>query len=307
MTGLSVTPIRSVFRVRTVQNCQVSGDSGYRLVQLRNGVYSVHSLAYGETMHPGLGPEQEGRALYVDQLRLLERMRGYRGEFVVWDVGLGAAANALSVLQASAGLSAPLRIVSFDSVLEPLAFAFANRKALGYFEGCEYAVETLLRGGRAEFRQGERSVVWETRVTDFPSLVQQVKPGTWGWPHVILFDPWSPARNPAMWTAAVLSDLFRLLDPATPCAMPTYSRSTMLRVSLLLAGWWVGAGKATGRKEETTIAANVRDLIDAPLDRRWLARASRSKAAEPLWEPRYRQAPLAPETWERLRRHPQFQ
>ena len=89
--------------------------------------------------------------------------------------------------------------------------------------------------------------------------------------------------------------------------MPTYSRSTLLRVTLLLAGFFVGAGHATGEKEETTIAANTLDLLEEPLSRDWLQRARRSRSAEPLWEPVYRQAPLSPESWEKLSRHPQFQ
>ncbi len=109
-----------------------------------------------------------------------------------------------------------------------------------------------------------------------------------------------------MWTAPLFANLFRHLDPARPCALPTYSRSTMLRVSLLLAGFYVGAGHATGEKEETTIAANTLALISEPLDKKWLQRARNSTSAEPLWEPVYRQAPLTNETWEKLRQHPQF-
>jgi hypothetical protein len=80
----------------------------------------------------------------------------------------------------------------------------------------------------------------------------------------------------------------------------------MLRVTLLLAGFFVGIGHATGEKEETTIAANVPELIEEPLDRRWLLRVRRSSSAEPLWEPVYRQARLTPATWEKLQEHPQF-
>jgi hypothetical protein len=97
-----------------------------------------------------------------------------------------------------------------------------------------------------------------------------------------------------------------LLDAARPCVLPTYSRSTMLRVSLLLAGFFVGAGHATGEKEETTIAANTRGLVPDPLNLAWLDRARRSHSAEPMHEPIYRQAPLSPESWERLQAHPQF-
>jgi hypothetical protein len=80
----------------------------------------------------------------------------------------------------------------------------------------------------------------------------------------------------------------------------------MLRVALLLAGFYVGAGHATGEKEETTLAANTLELLDEPLPRTWLRRARNSRSAEPLWDPVYRQAPITPETWERLQAHPQF-
>jgi hypothetical protein len=110
-----------------------------------------------------------------------------------------------------------------------------------------------------------------------------------------------------MWTLPLFTNLFRLLDPLRPCAMPTYSRSTILRVTLLLAGFYVGVGHATGDKEETTIAANDLNLLAEPLDQRWLERARRSHSAEPMVEPVYRIAPLSPQTTEALRQHPQFQ
>jgi hypothetical protein len=81
----------------------------------------------------------------------------------------------------------------------------------------------------------------------------------------------------------------------------------MIRATLLLAGFLVGVGHATGLKEETTIAANSLDLIAEPLGARWLARAVRSDSAEPLSETIYRRRKLLPETLEKLWRHPQFQ
>jgi hypothetical protein len=126
-------------------------------------------------------------------------------------------------------------------------------------------------------------------------------------PHAILFDAFSPAKNPAMWTLPLFKKLFQLLDPQRPCALPTYSRSTILRVTLLLAGFFVGVGHATGEKEETTIAANDLNLISEPLDTRWLERAKRSHRAEPLVENVYRIAPLSAESREKLSAHPQFQ
>ncbi|HTV75765.1 MAG TPA: hypothetical protein VMD57_02115, partial [Candidatus Baltobacteraceae bacterium] len=92
-----------------------------------------------------------------------------------------------------------------------------------------------------------------------------------------------------------------------PCALTTYSRSTLIRATLLLSGFYVGVGHATGLKEETTIAANTLNLIAAPLDRRWLDRAKRSHSAEPMADAVYRRAPLTADSLEKLRAHPQFQ
>lgn len=143
-------------------------------------------------------------------------------------------------------------------------------------------------------------------VADFPTLLTQPSSRDLAKPHVIMFDAFSPATNAAMWTQPLFSNLFRLLSPDRPCSLPTYSRSTMLRVTLLLAGFYVGVGHATGEKEETTVAANTPSLIAEPLDRRWLQRAHRSSSAEPLREPIYRQARLSAATWEKLQQHPQF-
>jgi len=214
------------------------------------GIHSVHSTAHAETFHPVIGPVAEAEALYVRQLNLCQRRELTPEPFVLWDVGLGAAANALTVLGSLRHLTVHL--------------------------------------------------------ADFPDLIQSATAESFPKPHAILYDPFSPAKNPAMWTLPVFRRIYRLLDPARPCALPTYSRSTLLRVTLLQAGFYVGAGHATGEKEETTIAANSRSLITEPLDRTWLERVRRSTSAEPLTEPAYRQAPLSPATWNQLMAHPQF-
>ncbi len=280
----------------------------YRLVTLAGGAHSVHSVAHRETFHPVIGPVAEAEALYVRQLNLLERLRAQPGEFVVWDVGLGAAANALTVLRAARSLPGRLRMISFDHTLEPLEFALRHADRLGYFGGYDEPLRTLMTRSRATFQDGERSVVWELLLGDFPSRVDSWKDGAARppAPEAILFDAYSPAKNPAMWTQPLFAGLFQALDSHKPCALPTYSRSTMLRVSLLLAGFYVGAGHATGEKEETTIAANTPELIAEPLGQRWLQRARHSTSAEPLWEPAYRQARLTADTWDRLLGHPQF-
>lgn len=71
----------------------------YQIVSLANGAKTLFSAGYGEKMHPGLGPMAEAEILCVRQLRIAERMATNEGEFVIWDVGLGAAANATAALR----------------------------------------------------------------------------------------------------------------------------------------------------------------------------------------------------------------
>jgi hypothetical protein len=299
--------------------------AGYELVRLANGDYSVRSLAHGETFHPVIGPVAEAQALYVNQLQLRERLKNHSGEFVIWDVGLGAAANALTVLRATRELACPIRLVSFDCTIEPLRFALQHRAALGYFGGYEAQTRAILDQHAIRFSDGAHEVNWQFHLGDFPTwLAQSLERRSLNRrvsgresqraesefcappPHAILFDAFSPAKNPAMWTLPLFTNLFRWLEPQRPCALPTYSRSTIMRVTLLLAGFFVGVGHATGEKEETTIAANTLKLITEPLDRRWLERAHRSHSAEPMVEAIYRIAPLAAESREKLQAHPQF-
>jgi tRNA U34 5-methylaminomethyl-2-thiouridine-forming methyltransferase MnmC len=286
---------------------EVSGTPGYKIVKLAHGAHSVHSLAHRETFHPVVGPVAEAEALYVRQLGLVERLRGHDGEFVIWDVGLGAAANPVTALRASEDLPCLIHIVSFDHTLEPLQFALQHVDKLGYLGGYEPALEELIASRGVALANGKQKVQWEVHVADFPHLISTSTVHALPKPHAIMFDAFSLAKNPAMWTLPLFTGLYQLLDPERPCALPTYSRSTMLRVTLLLAGFFVGVGHATGEKDETTLAANCRELVSEPLDLKWLVRARRSTSAEPMREPAYRQAPLAAETWEKLRAHPQFQ
>ena len=277
----------------------------YQIVQLANGAFSLRSEKYGETFHPVIGPVAEAQALYVQQLNLREQVRMTDQEFVVWDVGLGAAGNPLTFLNSIRDLRAKVRIESFDYTTEPLQLALANKDRLPFVHGWESILHELVTEHRCFSRiTGALTIEWKLQLGDFPALLRQRVDAPA--PHAIFYDAFSPATNPAMWTLEVFTNLFRHLEPSRPCTMPTYSRSTMLRVTLLLAGFFVGKGHATGEKEETTIAANRPELIAEPLGRDWLMRAKRSRSAEPLHEAKYVQRPISDETWERLRMHPQI-
>lgn len=278
----------------------------YRLVTLNNGIVSLCETENEETFHPVIGPEAEADALYVGQLRVAERMALSDEEFVVWDVGLGAAANALGAVKAVLGTKGKLRLVSFDCTDGALRFAIDNAAALGYAAGHEEILEELLAKRRVRFSSGDAEIEWEFHLADFPAFLPGARTRQIPAPHAVMFDAYSPATNPSMWTLPLFTSLFAALDPSRPCSLSTYSRSTMLRVTLMMAGFFVGSGERTGEKEETTIAASDLSLIASPLPESWLSRVKLSTSAEPLHDARYRQSHIAPESWEKLLAHPQW-
>jgi hypothetical protein len=90
------------------------------------------------------------------------------------------------------------------------------------------------------------------------------------------------------------------------CEIAFHSRSTALRVTLLLAGFYAGYGVSIGKKEETTVAATRRDLLQRPLDTAWLKMVKRSASAQPFCGDNYEQAPISAEDYAELSLHPQF-
>ncbi len=270
----------------------------YEIVTVASGARTLRSRAHGETFHPVVGPMAEARGLHVEQQRLVERAGETSGRFVIWDVGLGAAANAVAVLEAFRDFGGPARIElhSFDETTAPLAFALTHAEALGYVAPHRAAIERLLAHGEAT----DGAVRWHLHRGDFRALMGSVPA-----PHAMLYDPYSPRANPELWTLEHFTSVVSRLDPSRGCLWSNYTRSTAVRVTLLLAGLFVGPGAATGEKEETTLASTDRDLLTTRLDHAWLARVGRSTAAAPL-RSGGSAGPISAEDFARLTAHAQF-
>lgn len=275
--------------------------AGFELVTVQTGARSLRSREFGETFHPVVGPMIEAVALHVRQQRLVERAASLPSPFVIWDVGLGAAANAIAALEAfqAARLATRVELHSFDQTTAPLVFALEHAEALGYLAPHLGALQALLESGIWQ-SQPPLDLAWHFHAGDFRQTMTAAPA-----PHAILYDPYSPTANPELWTLVHFTELHACLDPAAPCLLTNYTRSTAVRVTLLLAGFFVGRGHATGEKNETTIASNALDLLDDPLDTRWLERVRRSTSSAPL-RAGGESARISSDDFRRLCAHPQF-
>ena len=287
-------------------------EEAFELVTLAGGIYSLRSRGNGQTFHPVIGPAAEARAVHVAGTRLVERANAQPDmPFVLWDVGLGAAANALTAIDALRTESLPrqadILLQSFDHTLAPLDFALAHAEALAYPRGQEALLRVLRDTGRADVALPAARLRWQVSLGDFPALLagEADLPA----PHAVFYDPYSPTANPEMWTLETFALLFRRLRADVPCLLTTYTRSTAVRVTLLLAGFHVGIGGASGEKDETTVATNTPALLDAPLTRRWLEKkvyASTNAAPMRAADGGYTRNPISEEDYAWLQAHPQF-
>jgi hypothetical protein len=285
---------------------QKTEEPGFEIVTVRSGARTLRSRGSGETFHPVLGPLGEARELHLRQQHLLQRASLAPGRFVIWDVGLGAAANAIAVLDLFRDFrgSAGVELHSFDQTLAPLRFALDHADELGYLDSCSGLLEAL-----PDSAQSAGPVRWQLHLGDFCELV---RPGPTTAlvdlpaPHAILYDPYSLVSNRAMWMLEHFTNLRACCAPDRPCLLTNYTRSTAARVTLLLAGFFVGHGVPVADKSETTVAATHLELLDSPLDHRWLKRVRRSSEAAPLRGSGGADGAISPADYDALTRHPQF-
>ena len=254
----------------------------YRIHTAIEGFSSILHEASGEIMHSRTAPMEEARRLYVEQSNLAERLAEGGGGLVLWDVGLGAGANAMAAIEcyerlAAEGAVRPLHIVSFENDLDSLLLAFKNNDLFPYLRHGGPA--GILNSGswRSKLHEG---LSWELLEGDFLERLPHA-PG----PDLIFYDMFSGKTCAPAWTVEAF------LQIHAACGMRdvelfTYTCSTASRVAMLAAGFHVARGRNAGEKAETTIACSILESATARerdiLGDHWLAKWERSAAKFPL-------------------------
>jgi queuine tRNA-ribosyltransferase len=260
-------------------------------------------------MHARTPPLEEAHLLYVEQSRLAERLRPAAGgsgrPLVIWDVGLGAAANAMAAIrcyEAQAAEGRPQRamhLVSFENDLDSLRLALTYNRDFLY----------LRHGGPAGVLESGR---WQSK--DFAGLSWELIPGDFleslggprslPPPELIFYDPFSANSDNRLWTLDAFLRL-RAACEGRSTELFTYSASTAVRAALLAAGFYVAKGRGIAGRAETTVAFTSRtpDMGHELLGADWLTKWTRSEAKIPAWvQPNEQSAFEAA-----IRGHPQFQ
>ena len=255
-------------------------------VVVGNGVGRIRDTVSGEVMHSVNDPAEEARSLYVEQSGLVTRLGdGELTPLVVWDVGLGAGANAMAAIQAVEAMSQRpgraettarvLKLISFENDLDSLALALRHP---AWFTHLRHPAPRSLLADDA-WTRADGSIEWTLKRGDFG-----VRKFDAPLPDIIFFDPFSFKTDSALWTLGAFRELADLLADR-PVELFTYTYSTRVRAAMLAAGFHVAKGRGTGPKAETTIGLTAgaagrphgRELLGPP----WLDKWRRSDARVP--------------------------
>ena len=278
----------------------------YEVHIAREGFASIRQISSGEIMHLRTPPMEEACSLYVEQSNLAARLRSSETEpLVIWDVGLGAAANAVAAIQcfereAALAPLRPLRLVSFENDLDSLRLALRHTDIFSYLDRTGPAA--ILERGSWESQHPCR-MGWQLVLGDFLKTIVQAPSA----PDLIYYDMFSSRTHGNQWTIEIFRRLFAACAER-PVELFTYSHSTAVRTALLAAGFFVARGRPAGMQEETTIALTPAAL-SSPFARgyqllasEWISRWHRSRAKFPSEVPREER----PAFEQQILRHKQF-
>ncbi|MDP9097856.1 MAG: MnmC family methyltransferase [Verrucomicrobiota bacterium] len=255
----------------------------YEVHRAWEGFASVRQISSGEIMHSRTAPMEEARKLYVEQSFLAERLTEHprkQNPLVLWDVGLGAGANAMAAIECYGKVSGarPLQIISFENDLDSLRLALEGQRDFPYLR--VDAATAILADGHWQ-SPDDAGLSWQLSPGDFLETMERATA-----PDLIFYDMFSTRSSAHLWTLGLFRKLFAACA-GRPVELFTYTCSTANRAALLVAGFHLARGRNAGEKVETTIALTPAALRSSFARRRellasdWLAKWNRSAAKFP--------------------------
>lgn len=243
------------------------------------GFPTLQKMGFSEAFHSEIGSWEEAHQIYVDQSQF-ERLETLERPAVIYDIGLGIAANALAFLSALEQKrwkpSEPILLYSFETECESLEFALQQQSVFSFLTPWSFELKTLLAQGILDLSP-RVPVVWTLLRGDFRGFFTQdsLPKADWMW-----FDLFSPSQQPDLWGVDPLGACFKKIDPQAGLWL-SYSIATAVRTALLLVGFHVGEGKGTTQKKSITCASPAWNRLENPLPRDWWKKLKNSSRPFP--------------------------
>lgn len=208
---------------------KIVGDFGiYTVVATGDGSFTLHSAKDGEACHSLDGAVGEARYNFVEGCRILEKSR-VKGRVAILEIGFGLGLNFLETCR-----------VLGETDFEYIALERDQKMVEAVFSAV------------AEMR-----LIAEKGMIEFGDAVESIDRLIFSGKKFDAFyqDPFSPKKNPRLWTVDWFAKLRRLA--ADGAILSTYSSARSVTKALTAAGWKTTTRKGFGRKRESTLATSA--------------------------------------------------
>lgn len=227
----------------------------FKIVQTGDDSYTLYFKEYDEHMHSLSGAYEEALLKHVRPSGILEKNVGHLS---VLDVGFGLGYNILALMTelAARHYSGMLSVTSLEkerSFLPALQSISFNDRRDSAYDSIKHAFMT------GHFHSGTIDIT--LLFGDARESVRSLADNRF---DAVFFDPFSPSRNPELWSVDFFRHIFRLMNNAA--ILTTYSSAPQIRAALIEAGFLVGRGPSVGGKREGTLAARTGVIDQLPAD-----------------------------------------
>ncbi len=214
------------------------------LMPTGDGTSTLFLGEYDQAMHSDSGAYEESLLKHVYPSGVLE----FNDETInVLDVGFGLGYNVLALMHEFKlkNKENSLNIVSLEKerslqeFMDGIRFNDARDETYGL-------IKTAYRDGELKTEKISLKVLFGDG-REFIKKMEGVKF------QAVFQDPFSPSKNPEMWSVEWFTALKRVMTERA--VLTTYSSADHIRMAMIEAGFIVGAGPSVGRKREGTVAS----------------------------------------------------
>ena len=260
--------------------------NNYELIAIPGVGHGFRHKQTHEILHGLQGLTAEPHDLYVAHgFRHLSRQRPH----VVFDVGMGVAANVLAIVSAfwAQEIDTNITIVSFDLEKEGVHALWQSRHLLPLSNEQVSFLQSAVETDVVTLRSGPRELKWQFVQGDFRETILD---NSLPLADTVIYDFFSQKSHPYLWQHGLFKVVRSKMSDSG--ALLTYSTATAVRAVLLSCGLFVGEIKSNkppvdvfpedgsapftrGAAKGTLAAVNPSHVKD-PLTTRWQQRFERS-------------------------------
>lgn len=242
------------------------------LITTDDGSATLFLDEYDQAMHSTSGAYEEALLKHVLPSKILEKSRE---SLSVLDVGFGLGYNVLALIDSfkREGKTSELNIISLEKD-QGFSGYMGSVKFNDHRDSIYEIIKKAYIDGNAEFENFRLKILFGD-ARDSLKNIDAIKF------DAVFQDPFSPAKNPELWTVDYFMLIAGLMNQ--DAVLTTYSSADHVRMAMIEAGLKAGMGPSVGKKREGTLAA-LTDVISS-LDNERLVEIRDNPKSEPYRDP----------------------